>query len=99
MNSQTAEINLMPGKPQSLSATTGELEGEIDLQWDSVKDASSYVIELSKNKSERWQQVDIVSHSGHTVTHLRTNTVYHFRIAALNGKKQGPWSEAVSKKL
>lgn len=99
MNSQSVEIMMVPQKPESLSATIGELEGEIDLQWDSVKGAKSYVIEFSPGNAQRWKQIDIVSVSKHTITNLKANTMYYFRIAALTGKKQGPWSEIVNKKL
>jgi hypothetical protein len=87
---------LSPGSP---SATIGELEGEIDLQWDSVKGAKCYVIELSNSKNTGWKQLDIVSVSRHTATDLKSKILYSFRIAAVYGNQQGPWSNIVSKKL
>lgn len=99
MNSQHPEINNIPSQPESLAATIGELDGEIDLQWDSVKGASSYVVELLKGKRGNWEQVDIVSVSRYTVNSLRNKIVYSFRIAALNGRRQGPWSKIITKKL
>jgi len=99
MKSQHSKIKLFTQGPGSLSATIGELEGEIDLQWDAVKEATSYVVEMLKNKSKCWEQLDIVSNSKHTITGLKTSTRYSFRIAAINGKQQGPWSETVEKSI
>lgn len=95
---KTQELSMIK-KPESLSATIGDLSGEIDLQWDSVEGASSYIIELSKGNQKHWLQADIVSASKYTLAELRANVIYRFRIAALNGRRQGPWSEVVSKKL
>ena len=99
MNTQLPGTIVLPLKPESLSATIGELDGEIDLQWDAVKGAGSYIVELSKNRSISWEQIDIVSVSKYTVTGLKGNATYSFRIAAISGKLQGSWSEVVSKKI
>lgn len=86
--------------PQSLSAAIGELDGEINLQWDSVQGANSYIIEFCRNKQNpSWRQIDIVSLSRYTITDLKAKSTYSFRVAAINGKAQGPWSEAVTKKI
>ncbi|MEO8514173.1 MAG: fibronectin type III domain-containing protein [Ignavibacteria bacterium] len=99
MKSRQEEIKIIPAKPESLSATIGELAGEIDLNWDAVKDARSYVVEVSKNRKDCWQQVDIVPVSKYTVSRLKGNSTYRFRIAVSDGNRQGPWSEVVTKKL
>ena len=86
--------------PSSLSATFGEKEGEVDLHWDSVNGASCYAVELTRNgKKLNWQIVDVVSSSKYTVTGLRQNAAYCFRVSALDNHQQGPWSNAVTKRL
>lgn len=90
------KTNGMLKSPESLSASIGELEGEIDLHWDRVEGAS---IELCRNNGSIWMQVDIVAISKHTVENLKSGSAYNFRVAALNGKTRSPWSEKASKRL
>lgn len=99
MKQKILKENILLTSPGSPSATIGELEGEVDLQWDAVKGAKCYIIELSNRNGLVWNQLDIVSVSKHTVTNLKTKTTYCFRIAAVNGKQKGPWSNVISKKL
>lgn len=99
MNKRVLKENTLLSSPGSPSATIGELEGEIDLQWDAVKGAKSYIIEISNTRNSRWKQLDIVSVSRHTATALKRKILYSFRIAAVYGNMQSPWSNIVSKKL
>jgi len=86
--------------PQSLAASLGEMEGEINLQWDPVNGANRYAIELSRNGIKTiWRMIDIVGSSKYTVTGLKRNKAYRFRVSALNNNHQGPWSDAVTKRL
>lgn len=86
--------------PTSLSAATGELDGEVNLQWDSVDKANFYVIEYSMNrKNQFWKQADIVTVPHCTIAKLKPNVAYSFKVAASNGNEQSQWSEVVSKKL
>jgi hypothetical protein len=85
--------------PSSLSATIGEKDGEIDLHWDPVKNANSYAVEMrEKDKKQNWKLIDIASSSRYTLTSLRHNVTYCFRVSALNNSHQGPWSNVVIKK-
>ncbi len=86
--------------PFSLNATSGDTEGEIDLNWEPVKGANTYLIQKSSDlqKPLKWVSEDIVAKSSYTVTKLKSKHTYWFRIAAVGRKGQGPWSNLVQKK-
>ncbi|MFZ1320302.1 MAG: fibronectin type III domain-containing protein [Ignavibacteria bacterium] len=87
--------------PENLSSAKGDLKGEINLQWDSVGNAVSYVIEfarLSHSKEIKWKIFDVISDSRYTVKNLKSNKDYFFRVASLNGDGQGELSKKVIKK-
>jgi hypothetical protein len=90
--------NYKLNSPEFVSAARGELDNEIELRWDPVRGAISYAVEMCRNKKNHWQMVDIVSKSRYTVTNLKWGATYHFRVAALNNKNQGPWSEVITEK-
>ncbi len=81
-------------------ATSGDLPGEVDIQWDTIPDAKNYIIRvLMKNgNASRWKMSDIISDSHYTVTELKPNTVYFFRVTAVTGKGRGPLSNIAMKK-
>jgi len=84
----------------NIFATAGDLKGEIDLFWEPVRGANTYVIQRSSARKEniRWNQVDIVDKSSYTVTGLKTGCKYWFRVAPVSSKGQGLWSTPVQKK-
>ncbi len=85
-------------KISSISAAKGDVNGEVDLNWDSIEEADSYVIEYSEDKEKsRWNLVDITNESKYTISGLKNRKVYMFRVAAVDSQKQGPWSEPVKK--
>lgn len=83
-----------------LTATTGDLKGEIDLSWEPVKGASSYILQRStyQSKPAKWKYEDIVSKSSCTVSNLRSNNIYWFRVAAATSQGKTNWSIPVKKK-
>lgn len=97
MNNNTADTGLKP--PGSLSAALGEKSDEIDLHWDPVPGANSYAVEVCVNKKNmKWEMVDVSSVSRYTVTGLKQNTTYCFRVSGLNNDLQGAWSGVSVKK-
>lgn len=96
--STAEEIVISP--PVSLNATSGDTEGEIDLNWEPVKGANTYLIQKSTDSGRpvKWTNEDIVAKSSYTVTKLRCRHQYWFRVAAIGRKGQGSWSEPVWKK-
>ncbi|RPI16143.1 MAG: fibronectin type III domain-containing protein [Ignavibacteriae bacterium] len=87
-------------QPLFLTATSGDTEGEIDLTWEPVAGAHTYLIQKSIDKIEplKWIHEDIITKSSYTITKLKSSRKYWFRIAAIGSMGQGPWSEPVLKK-
>lgn len=84
----------------SLSAAKGDIKSEIDLNWDGIDFADTYMIEYcNESRKQNWVLVDIINESKYTIKGLRTNKTYSFRVRAVNSQKQGPWSETVIKEL
>ena len=77
----------------NLSAARGDSKGEINLQWDSVKNAVSYIIEIADSnisKDIKWKVLDIISDPRYTVRNLKSNKNYFFRITSAykNGQEE-----------
>ena len=88
-------------KLDNLSAAKGNSKGEINLQWDSVENAVSYVIEYSNsNNTEnlKWKILDIVFDSRYTVKNLKSNKNYFFRILSVDEKGSTETSSNILKK-
>lgn len=84
----------------NLSAAKGDSKGEINLQWDSVEDASSYIIEIGGNdqsKNIKWKILDIISDSRYTVKNLKSNRNYYFRVVSTNGNSKEGFSRKINK--
>jgi len=85
----------------NLSAAKGDTKGEINLQWDSVENAVSYIIEIAisnHSKDIKWKVLDIISDPRYTVTSLKSNKNYFFRVASVNVNGKGELSQKIIKK-
>jgi hypothetical protein len=85
---------------KSIYATNGDEKGEIDLQWEAVETAHSYVIQCCAAETKRniWKHIDIINGSRYTVTGLKPDRSYAFRIASVSKNGQSPWSKPIIKK-
>jgi hypothetical protein len=81
--------------PSGLSATEGDHEGEIDLHWNRVNHARSYVIERSADPptDTSWTHAKSVSISSATIGGLTRGAKYWFRVAAITSDSQSGWSD------
>jgi hypothetical protein len=88
-----------PPAPPSLTATFGDHEGEIDLSWDTVRGARSYVVERSPDPptESSWTHAAVSTRSQTTIEHLTSGTRYWFRIAAITATGQSGWSNPAMK--
>lgn len=88
-----------PDLPPSLSATAGDHDGEIDLSWEPVPKAKSYVIEKSADPptATSWQHAGVATKSSTTIEGLTPGTRYWFRVAAVGTAGQSGWSDPASK--
>jgi hypothetical protein len=91
--------NQPPSVPTGLTPTMGDLEGEIDLTWNSVPGASSYIVQISPNPptNTSWTQTAIVTVSKATVDGLTSGAKFWFRVAAVGGGGQSGWSDPAVK--
>lgn len=86
-----------PTQPEALTATAGDHDGEIDLSWDTVAGAKSYVIERSPDPPTTWTHAGVSTRSTFVVQNLTSGARYWFRVAALNGNGQSGWSDPAMK--
>ena len=84
-------------RPESLSAAEGDKEGEIDLNWDSVRGAKSYEIAISPQNPNNWTHAATAVPSKHTIKGLDSGKRYWFRVAAIGAAGRGPWSDPAIK--
>lgn len=94
----TGRVNAAENSPGPIYVSNGIFEGEVNMQWDAVKNANRYIVQLSKNGTG-WKQVDIISDPQYTLNGLKPGTTYSFRYCALFNNSQGLWSEPVIKKI
>ena len=88
-----------PSQPQDLAATAGDHDGEIDLSWDSVSGAKSYVIDQSSDpvSPTTWNHAGVSTRTSFTARGLTSGTRYWFRVAAVNNNGQSGWSDPAMK--
>lgn len=85
--------------PANLSATAGDRDGEIDLAWEAVSGAKSYVLERTSDPANAasWTHTGVSTKSSQTINGLTSGTRYWFRVAAINGVGQSGWSDPAVK--
>ena len=88
-----------PEQPPALGATAGDHDGSMDLSWDPVVEAASYIIEMSPDPptATSWKHLGVSTKSTFTVTGLPSGTRVWFRVAAVNANGQSPWSDPATK--
>lgn len=88
-----------PAAPPSLTATAGDHDGEIDLSWDTVRGARSYVVERSSDPPTEtsWTHAAVSVRSSNTIQGLNSGTRYWFRVAAITTNGQTAWSNPAVK--
>ncbi len=50
-----------------------------------------------KKNMDNWKVCDIINEPVYTLSGLKSGKKYSFRVAAVNAKKQGPWSRSIDK--
>jgi hypothetical protein len=91
-----APVGPLPA-PGDVAAAGGDMEGEIDLNWQPVRGAASYSIVKSTTgnvgNAGDWSPAATGTKSKATVSGLTSGTRYWFRVAAIGSAGQGPWSD------
>ena len=88
-----------PGQPQALTPMAGDHDGEIELSWDTVNGARSYVIQQSGDPvtATSWSYGGVSTKSSFTAGGLASGTRFWFRVAAINNNGQSGWSDPATK--
>ncbi len=101
MNTTTKQLHtILKDGNITLHAASGDKQGEIELLWQPVKNARSYVLQISHGISEKknWKHIDIVTRSRYTAAGLKSGRYYSFRIAPITDNGQQEWSEFTTQK-
>lgn len=93
-----APVGELPA-PENFSASAGDKAGEIDLSWDYVKGAKSYIMQkqLDPHDDTQWEHAAIATKSKAIIENLERGKQYWFRVAAVGTAGQGPWSDPATK--
>ena len=94
-----AKPTTAPTPPVSITVIDGDEEGEIDIQWDKVKGAKSYIIERSADPptATSWGNATAAIKSSVSIKGLTPGTRYWFRVAAVLSSGQSGWSDPATK--
>lgn len=88
----------IPSAPEGLLAVAAN-EKEIELSWESVKHAKSYVVQLTSDlsKDDNWSIAIISTKSKATIKNLESGKKYWFKVAAIASAGQSAWSDPTTK--
>ena len=92
VHATTDESYALPA-PTELSATADGSE-EIDLEWDSVDEATSYVIYRATSSSSTYTQIATAKTTNYTNTDLPDDTTYYYKVKAKNSSGTSAFSPA-----
>ena len=89
----------LPGSPAALVATAGQHDGEIDLSWEKVVKAKSYLIEKSPDPPTPTSlaHAGVATKSSFTLNGLASNTRFWFRVATVGALGQSGWSDPATR--
>ena len=93
---EPAPIGLLP-PPENLQGTTADIEGNVNLKWNSVRGAKSYFVECATNPNGPWTQAEVTTRVSIVAKGLTGGTKYWFRVRALGAAGFSGWSDAVQK--
>jgi hypothetical protein len=83
----------------NLSASTGDNDGELDIQWDPVRGAKSYEIQVSPDPitSSSWVGKPSVTKSKAALVGLTSGQRMNVRVRAVGSGGLGAWSDPAIK--
>ncbi len=94
-----ASASTLPDPPTGLEATIGDRDGELDLSWDPVPNAKSYLVQKTAdpNLSTGWAHAGTSTKSSTTISGLTSGTRHWFRVCAVGASGQSGWSDPATK--
>jgi hypothetical protein len=92
-------VSASPNAPNAMTATAGDHDGEIDLAWDTVRGARSYIVERSPDPptESSWTHAGVSTRSQITLDGLNSGTRYWFRVASVTAAGRSGWSSIAMK--
>ena len=89
----------IPDQPHNFSASIGDMSGTMDVAWDRVRGASSYMIQKCPDPQNdaNWTFAGVSTKSSATISGLTPGTKYWFRVAAVGAAGQSAWSDPATK--
>lgn len=93
---KAADIGQLP-QVEALDINEGANPGEIDLAWDALNGANSYLVEVSIDNPNNWAFAGTSTKSSFTADGLVSGTTYWFRVAGVGAAGQGPFSNPSTK--
>ena len=93
-----APVGQLP-PPLALSCMAGNKDGEIDLNWEPVRGARSYVIQMTTdpNVPDSWAPKANATESYAVILGLTSGGKYWFRVAGVGAAGQGAFSDPAAK--
>jgi len=83
--------------PANLRGSTADTEGNVNLRWNRVKGARSYVVECATNPTGLWTQVDVTTRVSTIATGLVSGAKCWFRVRAVGAAGFSGWSDPAQK--
>lgn len=68
----------------------------VEVKWEPVVNATSYKVEYKKATDAEFAAAGTVNYSPYVAEGLELNSTYDFRVKALSGEVESPWSNVVS---
>ena len=89
----------IPDQVMNFTVTSGDHDGELNLQWDPVTGAKSYEIDTSPDPvtATSWVKVKSVTKSTATLTGLTSGSRIWVRVRAVGSAGEGNWSDPGTK--
>ena len=91
VKADTGPVGELP-PPEDFSVTYGDEAGELDMHWDVVSGARSYVVQKNETdpvNESAWSDIDNPTKSKYTVNGLTSGNRYWFRVLAVGSAGRG----------
>lgn len=89
---KSGPVGNMP-QVKNLNLSAGDMEGELDAHWDSIKGAKSYNLQWSSDTPDNWKPYSTVTKSNASLSGFGSGIKIWVRVAAIGAAGQGPWSD------
>ncbi len=95
----SASLQVSPDAPTQVVGLTGEANARsASLSWEATERTASYKTQYKASSDSEWSEgisLGEASDTSRAIYGLNPGVAYEFRVAAVNGGGQGPWSEVL----